>query len=87
MALTTRSGTMLVVTRGVRVRTLMRDDRGEPVSSLAILATSEAEAERSNRIVSAAIVWVFRHPHKSAHILAVTWSTETQSGALQPLSP
>ena len=87
MALTTRSGAMLVGMREVRVRTLMRDGRGEPVSSLAILATSEAEAERSNRIVSARLSGFFRHSHKSAHILAVTWSTETQSGALQPLSP
>src|SRR3954471_13292415 len=37
---------------GSKGRTLMLDGRGEPVSSLAILATSEAEAERSNRIVS-----------------------------------
>jgi hypothetical protein len=40
---------MLVVMREVRVRTLMRDGQErEPVSRLAILATSAVEAERSN---------------------------------------
>jgi hypothetical protein len=49
MALTTRSGAMLVVMTGVRVRTLMRDGQAEPVGSLVTLATNAAEAEQSNR--------------------------------------
>jgi hypothetical protein len=42
---------MLVVMTGVRVRTLMRDGQAELVRSLAILATSAAEAEQSNKLV------------------------------------
>jgi hypothetical protein len=45
---TTRSGGMLEVMRGVRVRTLMGGQR-EPVSSLAISVTSAAKAQQSNR--------------------------------------
>ena len=54
---------MLVVMTGVRVRMLMRDGQAEPVRSLAILATSAAEAERSNRNwFSDAVARVFAGP-------------------------
>jgi hypothetical protein len=49
MALAIRSGVVLVVTKAVRVRTLMRDGQAEPVGSLVTLATNAAEAEQSNR--------------------------------------
>jgi hypothetical protein len=60
MALTTRSGVMLVVMRGVRVRTSTRDGQAEPVSSLVIWATTAAKADRSNKMASDVVAWVLR---------------------------